>query len=434
MTKIALPLAAVDPLVAFASFAGDPFALLLDGASEPLGRGRYSYLCVRPRTVLRDASFADVAKALGETRASLPSLPPFQGGAAGMLAYDMAWELERLPGHQPDDLGLPRLAFGLFDAIAAWDHAEGKAWVIGPPAKAETLRDQLQASTPLPPIDWSPKAQFTPDQSLESYQAAIRRVVDYIHAGDIFQANLSQRWRGAMPDGLSPFMLYRRLRELSPAPFAAYLGLGGNAVLSSSPERFLALSRDGWVEARPIKGTRPRGASPAEDEALAAELLASDKDRAENLMIVDLMRNDLSRVCALGSVTVPELFTVEHFAQVHHLVSAVEGRLAPGLGPCQLLAATFPPGSITGAPKVRAMEIIAELEPQRRGPVFGAMGWIGWDGAMDMNVAIRTMTVTQGRVCVRAGGGIVAESDALAEYAETLLKAGAMLTSLEGKS
>jgi para-aminobenzoate synthetase component 1 len=194
------------------------------------------------------------------------------------------------------------------------------------------------------------------------------------------------------------------------------------------------LDRDGRVEARPIKGTRPRGANPAEDAALAAELLASDKDRAENLMIVDLMRNDLSRVCALGSVCVPELFTVEHFARVHHLVSAVEGRLRDGLGPRQLLEATFPPGSITGAPKVRAMEIIAELEPERRGPVFGAMGWIGWDGAMDMNVAIRTMTVSNGSVSVRAGGGIVAESDALAEYAETVLKAGAMLTSLEGKS
>jgi para-aminobenzoate synthetase component 1 len=323
---------------------------------------------------------------------------------------------------------------GLFDTIAAWDHAEGKAWVIGPPTEAEALRKQLQVVVTLPPIDWSPTAQFFTDQSPEAYQAAIRRAVDYIHAGDIFQANLSQRWRATMPQGLSPFMLYRRLRDLSPAPFAAYLGLGGDAVLSSSPERFLALGRDGSVEARPIKGTRPRGATPAEDEALAAALLVSDKDRAENLMIVDLMRNDLSRVCALGSVHVPELFTLEHFAQVHHLVSAVQGRLRPGLGPCQLLEATFPPGSITGAPKVRAMEIIAELEPQRRGPVFGAIGWIGWDGAMDMNVAIRTMTVSKGRVAVRAGGGIVAESDALAEYDETLLKAGAMLTSLEGKS
>jgi len=351
-----------------------------------------------------------------------------------MLAYDMAWELERLPGHQPDDLGLPRLALGLFETIAAWDHAEGKACVIGPSAEAEALREELQAAAPLPPVDWSPSTHATPDQSPEAYQAAIRRVVDYIHAGDIFQANLSQRWRAEMPQGLSPFMLYRRLRDLSPAPFAAYLGLDGDAVLSSSPERFLALGRDGRVEARPIKGTRPRGATAAEDEALATELLASDKDRAENLMIVDLMRNDLSRVCALGSVSVPELFTVEHFAQVHHLVSAVEGRLRPGQGPCELLAATFPPGSITGAPKVRAMEIIAELEPERRGPVFGAIGWIGWDGAMDLNVAIRTMTVSKGNVAVRAGGGIVAESDALAEYDETVLKAGAMLTSLEGKS
>jgi len=433
--RVALPLFAADPLAAFAPFAADPFALLLDGAAEPQGRGRYSYLCVRPRQVLRggDAPFRRLAEALGAKREPLPGLPPFQGGAAGLFAYDLGWQVERLPEHQPDDLGLPRLAVGLFDCIAVWDHAEGRAWVVGPPDQAEALKAELEGASGLPPLDWSLTARFTPDQSPADYRAAIRRVIDYIHAGDIFQANLSQRFQADLPDGLSPFMLYRRLRALSPAPFAAYLGLAGDALLSASPERFLALDGQGRVEARPIKGTRPRGGSAGEDFFWAEQLRNSEKDRAENLMIVDLMRNDLSRVCSIGSVRVPELFTVERFASVHHLVSAVEGALRPGLTACDLLAATFPPGSITRAPKVRAMEIIAELEPVRRGPVFGAVGWIGWDGRMDANVAIRTMTIAKGKVAVRAGGGIVAESDPLAEYEETLLKAGAMLRSLEGK-
>jgi len=432
--RIALPLSAADPLAAFAPFVADPFALLLDSAAEPQGRGRYSYLCVRPRQVLLGEAdpFRRVSKALGPRQEPLPGLPPFQGGAAGLFAYDLAWQVEHLPEGQPDDLGLPRLAVGLFDCIAAWDHAQGKAWVIGPPDQAEALRAELDAAPPLPPVEWSLRARFTPDQSPVSYQAAVQRVIDYIHAGDIFQANLSQRFQSELPEGLTPFMLYRRLRMLSAAPFAAFLGLGGDGLLSASPERFLALGGDARVEARPIKGTRPRGRTPAEDQAWAEQLLASEKDRAENLMIVDLMRNDLSRVCRLGSVKVPELFSLERFISVHHLVSAVEGQLRPGLGPCDLLAATFPPGSITGAPKVRAMEIISELEKARRGPVFGSIGWIGWDGRMDSNVAIRTMTVSQGRVAVRAGGGIVAESDPLAEYEETLLKAGAMLRSLEG--
>lgn len=433
--RVALPLSAADPLTAFAPFAEDAFALLLDSAAEPGGRGRYSYLCVRPRKVLtgEEAPFSRLAQALEPRREPLPGLPPFQGGAAGLFAYDLGWQLERLPGHQPDDLGLPRLAVGLFDCIAAWDHAQGLAWVIGPADQAERLKAELEASPPLPDVDWGPTARFTPDQSAGDYQAAIGRVIDYIHAGDIFQANLSQRFQAMLPAGLAPFMLYRRLRSLSPAPFAAFLGLGdGGALLSASPERFLSLDGGGRVEARPIKGTRPRGATSDEDFFWAGQLRNSEKDRAENLMIVDLMRNDLSRVCEIGSVRVPELFSIERFASVHHLVSAVEGRLRPGLGPCDLLAATFPPGSITGAPKVRAMEVIAELEPVRRGPVFGAIGWIGWDGRMDSNVAIRTMTLSNGKVAVRAGGGIVAESDPLAEYEETLLKAGAMRNSLEG--
>ncbi len=361
MSRIAVPLAQPCPLAAFAPHAGDPFALLLDSAAEPHGRGRYSYLCLSPKVVLTESRGAFQALAgLLPRLEPLPDLPPFQGGLAGYLGYDLGREVERLPTHQPDDLGLPPLAMGLFECIAAWDHAQGRAWVIGPAEQARALAATLEAAPPLPALDWSATARFRAEQDPAAYRAALARVIAYIHGGDIFQANLSQRFQAPLPAGLSPFMLYRRLRHCSPAPFAACLALGKSlALLSASPERFLAVDGGGGVETRPIKGTRPRGATPAEDDALAADLAASAKDRAENLMIVDLMRNDLARVCRPGSVRVPELFTVERFSTVHHLVSAVTGQLAEGAGPVDLLRACFPGGSITGAPKVRAMEIIA---------------------------------------------------------------------------
>jgi para-aminobenzoate synthetase component 1 len=235
-----------------------------------------------------------------------------------------------------------------------------------------------------------------------------------------------------MPRGLDPFMLYRRLRSLSPAPFAAFISASdGTTILSASPERFLSLDPEGLVVTRPIKGTRPRGRTPGEDKALANELSLSEKDQAENLMIVDLMRNDLSRVCRLGSVEVSELATLESFANVHHLVSEVRGTLFPNLGPVDLLRATFPGGSITGAPKIRAMEIINELEPARRGPYCGAIAWIGFDGAMDSSIVIRTLVIKDGQVAAQAGGGIVADSDPAAEYDESMDKVWALLQSLD---
>jgi para-aminobenzoate synthetase component 1 len=258
----------------------------------------------------------------------------------------------------------------------------------------------------------------------------VARAVEYIRAGDIFQANVSQRFLAEFPSGLDPFTLYRRLRRLSPAPFAAYVNAPGLQVLSASPERFLALDREGRIETRPIKGTRRRGADPAEDARFVAELRGSEKDRAENLMIVDLLRNDLSRVAAIGSVRVPELFTLETFARVHHLVSAVEGRLAPGRTALDLLAAAFPGGSVTGAPKIRALEVIHELEPARRGPYCGALAWIGFDGAMDSSIVIRTLWLAEGMVVAQAGGGIVADSAPAAEYEETMVKAAPLLAAL----
>jgi para-aminobenzoate synthetase component 1 len=263
------------------------------------------------------------------------------------------------------------------------------------------------------------------------YHQAFNRIRDYIREGDCYQVNLAQRFQA--PCTGDPWLGYRRLRAINPAPFAAYLNLPFGQVLSSSPERFLEV-RGGHVETRPIKGTRPRQSDPAADAAQAGELAACGKDRAENLMIVDLLRNDLGKVCVPGSVETSRLFEVESFANVHHLVSTVTGRLAPGLDAIDLLRAAFPGGSITGAPKLRAMEIIEELEPDRRGVYCGAIGYLGFNGDMDTNIAIRTVVITAGQAHCWAGGGIVADSEWQAEYQECLDKASPMLRLLASDS
>ncbi len=345
----------------------------------------------------------------------------------------------------------------------AWDQAAGRAWPVptGPPApdgaarekraaeRAAWVRERL-AGPPMPraapamdaarnaevadaaaapptyPVPGIPGVRSTFARA--DYLATVEQTREYIRAGDIFQANLSQRLEARFTgDRLE---LYRRLRSRNAAPFAAFFDMGEAVLLSSSPERFLRLEA-GRVETRPIKGTAPRGITPQHDAALAAALRASDKDRAENVMIVDLLRNDLSRVCQDGSVGVPELCAVESHTTVHHLVSTVVGRLRPGLGATDLLRAAFPGGSITGAPKVRAMEIIAELEPTRRGPYTGAIGYIGWDGTMDTNIVIRTFVLEHGRAYFQVGGGIVVDSDPAREYLETLDKARGLLAALE---
>ncbi len=269
---------------------------------------------------------------------------------------------------------------------------------------------------PVPPLDW--RSNF----SRPAYEAAVERVRDYIRAGDIYQANLSQRFEAALPAGFDAFAFYRRLRATNPAPFAAYLDHGDLVVASSSPERFLRLDGD-RVETRPIKGTARRAAEPAEDRARAAALLASDKERAENVMIVDLLRNDLSRICAPGSVSVPVLCGLETYAGVHHLVSVVAGTLRPGADGIDLLAAGFPGGSITGAPKIRAMDIITDLEGDARELFCGSIGWIGFDGGLDTSIAIRTVFMSRERAVLQAGGGVTLLSDPAAEYDETLAKA-----------
>ncbi|MBI4030551.1 MAG: aminodeoxychorismate synthase component I, partial [Proteobacteria bacterium] len=263
-----------------------------------------------------------------------------------------------------------------------------------------------------------------------TYERSVRKVIDYIRAGDIFQVNLSQRFEAHLPDGFSPFGHYKALRRVNPAPFAAYMNFGSMILSSASPERFLQ-ARGRQVETRPIKGTRPRLPDPAQDKKIRAELSASEKDRAENIMIVDLLRNDLSKACTDESVKTQDLCRLESFARVHHLVSTVTGYLRADKTPLDLLEACFPGGSITGAPKVRAMEIIEELELQRRGPYCGAMGYIGFDGAMDMNIAIRTLVYEGQKVSFNAGGGITADSDPAAEYRETMDKAEGIFRSFE---
>ena len=409
----------------------------------------------------------------------VPGLPPFQGGAAGYIGYDYGAVLERIPPTRYDDLALPDVILGFYDWVIAWDHQIGQAWIVslglpgcgdarerrakerldmvaaraaGPRGGGAAGRDQhiggrrgAEQAGPLPrrpaasppapsygvgPTDAAIAIGLRSTFTHRGYLDAVAKVREYIVAGDIFQANLSQRFQAPLRE--PPFELYRRLRRRNPAPFAAYLGFHDVTVLSASPERFLRLDHDRQVETRPIKGTRPRGLVPMHDAALGRALAESEKDRAENVMIVDLLRNDLSRVCRPGTVRVPELFALEQHPTVHHLVSTVVGELEPTADAVDLVRAAFPGGSITGAPKVRAMEIIAELEPTRRGVYCGSIGYISATGAMDTSIVIRTFVAAGGELYFQAGGGIVADSDPELEYRETLDKARALIETLNG--
>jgi len=438
LARTVLDLPAADPVTFFAPLADDPLAVLLDSAAQGDPRSRYSYIAADPVDVLvgdGTSPFPRLTSRLATRQGgTLAGLPPFQGGFAGWLSYDLGRHLERLPPPHPAQPVFPDCVLGEFNAVAAFDHQQGLAWVVGEEKAARHLRDRLMASPALPGLDWSVGAQAQPDLSRAHYQTRVTRVIDYIRSGDVFQANLAQRFTATAPAGLSAFTLYRRMRQLAPGPFSAFVAGGGCALAAVSPERFLSLDAKGHMETRPIKGTRPRHPDPEQDRALATELAASAKDRAENLMILDLMRNDLSRVCAIGSVRAPQRMALESFPAIHHLVSVVTGNLRPGLGAVDALQAAFPPGSITGAPKIRAMEIIAELETAPRGPYCGAYGWFGDDGAMDLAVAIRVAAWRDGQVVIHAGGGITADSDPAAEYDETLVKAGPLLRALAGEA
>ena len=444
-TMVVQSISYIDPIEAFAVLRGQGLAVLLDRAAAGPDTGRYSVVAVDPVAVI-SADWQDAFAILSSSWAALPKMGPPAGwpigpGLYGAFGYELRRAIETVPSRHPRADGPADLLLGLYDTVVVFDVIERRAAVIACEIAADRptarLRIEKTAATlagthALQPIDWREQARWVPDLSAEAYARQVERALDYIRAGDIYQVNFTQRWMAPRPTSLDSLDLYRRLRSLSPAPYAALIEDGcGNAILSASPERFLSLAADGTVDTRPIKGTRPRGASAEEDRAFADALSASAKDRAENLMIVDLLRNDIGRVAETGSVKVPELNALYRFASVHHLVSTVTARLRPDCSPVDLIRAAFPGGSVTGAPKIRAMQIIDELEAGRRGVYCGAIGWIGLNGAMELSIVIRTLTMTPDRVIAQAGGGIVADSDPEEEYAEALNKAIPMLATLD---
>ncbi len=450
---------------AFELLKDRPFSFFLDSGMDPRRLGRYSFIGSDPFLVMRSRGrditllspdnektvhgnpFDVLGELLQEYRLGNPTDLPFAGGAVGYLSYDLCHFIEKLPSTAVDDLQLPECYLAFYDAIAAFDHLENRAFIASTGFPDTGSRQQTRAESRLkelrelleqspPPEDISDiysdpevdaPVRLRSNFTREGYVEAVQAVREYIMAGDIFQANLSQRFEADMP--LPPYELYRRLRRINPAPFASYLNLDGVTVVSASPERFLRVRGD-LVETRPIKGTRPRGGDPASDRALARELQDSIKDRAEHVMIVDLERNDLGRVCRYGTVRVSELMALERYATVYHLTSTVEGRLRQGKDVVDLLKATFPGGSITGAPKVRAMEIIDELEPTKRSVYTGDIGYFSFDGSLDINIVIRTILVKDGKAYFQVGGAVVYDSDPEGEYIETLDKAKALVSAL----
>jgi para-aminobenzoate synthetase component 1 len=435
----------------FEAIADLPWSVFLDSGRHHPGQSRYDILSAQPyaRLVTRgnlteiqadgvELSREDplsLVRRFLEIRAESCAALPFAGGAIGYFGYDLARRMERLPARARDAEKIPEMAIGLYDWAVVVDHDERRAWLAGAGRDPETdvKWDSLIARFTRPPrerkrLPFRITSPVISNMTPQHYARAFHRIKHYIQEGDCYQANLAQRF-AAHATG-DPWLAYQALRVLNPAPFSAYLNTPYAQVLSASPERFLRVENR-KVETRPIKGTRPRAGHPRLDAEQAEALRTSEKDRAENVMIVDLLRNDLSRTCKLRSVKVPKLFEVESFATVHHLVSTVTGELRPECDALDLLRGCFPGGSITGAPKRRAMEIIEELEPHRRGVYCGAIGYIGFDGDMDLSIAIRTLVYSGGVIRCYAGGGIVADSRAEDEYQETFDKAAAMLKLLQ---
>ncbi|MGQ9557298.1 MAG: aminodeoxychorismate synthase component I [Desulfurispora sp.] len=468
-----------DPVQLFGHLRHFPGSFLLDSSLAVPGFTRWSLMGADPFLVLysRDdrvylhwrytnspavcpdlplnrwftAAPLDVLKQL-LSRYRLPAPPgglPFAGGAVGCLAYDLGRQFERLPVLARQENSPPDLVLGFYDWALVVDHQEELVYLLAsglpaPPEQAGQRAGQRldfwqsvltagaadRAGEEAPPdrvLQPAGPVAVQADLSREQYVQAVQKIKDYIAAGDVFIVNMTQRF--ALPQVVPSWQLYRRLRRINPAPMAAYINFPGLEVVCSSPERFLQV-RDGRVETRPIKGTRPRGRSPEEDAYWRRELWQSEKDRAELVMIVDLERNDLGRVCRPGSVQVAELYRLEEYATVFHLVSIVRGELEQGRDLVDLLRATFPGGSVTGAPKIRAMEIIEELEPVRRGLYCGSIGYFSFDGQADLNIVIRTLVYQGGQIIFNTGGGVTIDSDPLAEYLETHDKARALLRAL----
>jgi para-aminobenzoate synthetase component I len=450
----------LTPLRALAAVERDPHTVFFESGGPVENGAQWTILAFDPlwRLELRDGVLRRIsgseeivipgepmdalARAWPERVAWEESVVPFVSGLAGYIAYDLKDYLERYPHRARRESSLPDLSLGFYDVVWAWDRESGRAWAVSaglPERDFKRRRDRAEArlteqwARVMAAADRGTRAatgahaRIASNFTREGYCRMVERALEYIAAGDIYQVNLAQRFRvEPSPD---PASLFRSLREESPAPYSAFVSTPAGAILSSSPERYFRIQGD-RIETWPIKGTRPRGDSPGADAALASALRESAKDRAENVMIVDLERNDLGRICDIGSVRVTALCEVATYANVHHLVSRIEGRLRPDAGPWDVIRALHPGGSITGAPKIRAVEIIDALEPTRRGVYTGGIGYWDVSGDCDFNIAIRTIVVESGSASFHVGGGIVADSTPEGEYEETLVKARGMMRAL----
>jgi len=442
------------PISAFLKLRGDEPSFLLESAEQ--GRvGRWSFLGFRPRAVVRwspedgsgeDDPYALAARAVGHYRqAPLEGLPPFAGGAVGFFAYDLVRTVEPLGPPNPDPLGLPDLALMLSDVLVVFDGLQRTVTVLanvyaepgddleGAYAAAvegiADVRRRLAGSVPRPaPAPGRTPPEFRSNMAPERFEAMVSRIVEYVHAGDAFQVVPSQRWSAPVP--VEAFSIYRGLRAVNPSPYMYFLDFGDFEVAGASPEPLLTVSGR-RVSTRPIAGTRPRGATAAEDQRLGEELLADEKERSEHVMLVDLGRNDLGRVCEFGTVEVEEFMAVETYSHVMHIVSSVAGTLREDVKAVDALRSVLPAGTLSGAPKVRAMQIIDELEPVKRGGYGGAIGWLSYSGDLDTCIHIRTVVVRDGVAHVQAGGGTVADAQPAYERAESEAKARGVLRAIE---
>ena len=438
------------PVSAFLKLRGEGPAFLLESAEQGKRFGRYSFIGFRPREVIRwrladgGDPYAIAAAAVGRySQAPLDGLPPFSGGAVGFFGYDLVRTVEPLGDPGPDALGLPDMALMLSDLLVVFDNLKHTVTILvnvyggedprGAYAQAcRTIEDvRARLSGPLPPVaarEARANPEFRSNMTRERFEATVSRIVEYIHAGDAFQVVPSQRW--SAPVEVNAFSIYRGLRAVNPSPYMYFLDFGDFQVAGASPEPLITVTgRE--VTTRPIAGTRPRGADALEDARLESELLADEKERAEHMMLVDLGRNDLGRVCEYGSVRVQTLMAVEHYSHVMHIVSSVTGRLRDGVGAMDALRATLPAGTLSGAPKVRAMQIIDELEPVKRGGYGGAIGYLSYTGELDTAIHIRTVVVKDGVAHLQAGGGTVADASPEREFGESESKAHAVMRAIE---
>jgi anthranilate synthase component 1 len=430
---------------------GEP-AFLLESAEQGQRLGRYSFIGFRPRGMLRWSlaeggdPYALVAEHLARfSQAPMADAPPFTGGAVGFFGYDLVRAVEPLGEPNDDPLGLPDMALMFTDVLVVFDHLKHTVEILAnadlnsqPDVErayataAQTIAEVRSAlAGPVPRAERDPireMPEFRPNMSREQFEAMVRRIIEYIYAGDAFQVVPSQRWTAPVP--VEAFSIYRGLRAVNPSPYMYFLDFGDFQVAGASPEPLLTVSGR-RVSTKPIAGTRPRGASPEEDQRIALELLADEKERAEHVMLVDLGRNDLGRVCEYGSVAVDELMEIEYYSHVMHIVSAVSGKLRPDVGPMDALRSVLPAGTLSGAPKVRAMEIIDELEPVKRGGYGGAVGYLSYAGDLDTAIHIRTVVVTGGVAHVQAGGGTVADAQPGYEHEEAVAKARAVMRAVE---